>query len=101
MTEKRRKDDAAFCEGAVRIALETGKASAEVSRDLGVRQGTLQTWVHRAKTRAAEEAAGGLNESECEEQCCQLVVWVGVLRRAGGIRVVGPPSVRRSPGWCR
>ncbi|MEW2581668.1 transposase [Streptomyces syringium] len=47
--------------------LETGKPSAEVARDLGVHEGTLQTWVHRAKTRAAAEAGGGLNESEREE----------------------------------
>lgn len=35
--------------------------------DLGVHEGTLQTWVHRAKARAAAEAAGGLEESEREE----------------------------------
>jgi transposase len=27
--------------------LETGKPAAEVARDLGVHEGTLQTWVHR------------------------------------------------------
>ncbi|MFC4517582.1 transposase [Streptomyces ehimensis] len=47
--------------------LETGKSAAVVARDLGVHEGTLQTWVHRAKARAAAEAAGGLDESEREE----------------------------------
>jgi transposase len=67
MAEKRRKYDAEFREGAVRIVLETGKPSAEVARDLGVHEGTLQTWVHRARARAEAAAAGGLNESEREE----------------------------------
>ncbi|QCX82445.1 Transposase (plasmid) [Streptomyces sp. YIM 121038] len=67
MAEKRRKYDAEFREGAVRIVLETGKSSAQVAWDLGVHEGTLQTWVHRAKTRADAEAVGGLNESEREE----------------------------------
>ncbi|MEU5306856.1 transposase [Streptomyces noursei] len=56
MAEKRRKYDAEFREGAVRIVLETGKPAAEVARDLGVHEGTLQTWVHRAKVRADAEA---------------------------------------------
>ncbi|MEY9997252.1 transposase [Streptomyces sp. V4I8] len=67
MAEKRRKYDAEFREGAVRIVLETGKPSAQVARDLGVHEGTLQTWVHRAKARVDAEARGGLDESEREE----------------------------------
>ncbi|WP_030689568.1 transposase [Streptomyces sp. NRRL B-1347] len=67
MAEKRRKYDAEFREGAVRIVLETGKPSAEVARDLGVHEGTLQTWVHRARSRADAQAAGGLDETEREE----------------------------------
>ncbi|MEU5307070.1 transposase [Streptomyces noursei] len=67
MAEKRRKYDAEFREGAVRIVLETGKPSAEVAWDLGGHAGTLQTWVHRARARADAEAAGGLSESEREE----------------------------------
>ncbi|MFH8347426.1 transposase [Streptomyces sp. NPDC018045] len=64
---KRRTYDAPFREGAVRIVLEKGKPAAEAARDLGVHEGTLQTWVHRAKVRADAEAAGGLDESEREE----------------------------------
>lgn len=67
MEGKRRSYDAPFREGAVRIVLETGKPAAEVARDLGVHEGTLQTWVHRARARAAAEASGGLDESEREE----------------------------------
>ncbi|MGW1530432.1 transposase [Streptomyces sp. NPDC002159] len=52
MGGKRRSYDAPFREGAVRIVMETGKPAAEVARDLGVHEGTLQTWVHRAKARA-------------------------------------------------
>ncbi|MGY4967445.1 transposase [Streptomyces sp. 900105245] len=48
MAGKRRSYDASFREGAVRIVLETGKPAAEVAGDLGVHEGTLQTWVHRA-----------------------------------------------------
>jgi len=67
MAGKRRSYDAPFREGAVRIVLETGKSAAEVARDLGVHEGTLQTWVHRARVRADAEAAGGLDECEREE----------------------------------
>ncbi|MFI7357132.1 transposase [Streptomyces avidinii] len=63
---KRRSYDAEFREGAVRIALETGKPAAEVARDLGVHEGTLQTWVSRARG-AAETGTGPLEESEREE----------------------------------
>ena len=63
---KRRSYDTEFREGAVRIVLETGKSAAEVARDLGVHEATLQNWVHAAR-RAAEAGSGPLNESEREE----------------------------------
>ena len=44
---ERRKYDAEFREGAVRIVRETGKPIAEVARDLGVGAGTLGNWVHK------------------------------------------------------
>ncbi|MGY4967544.1 transposase [Streptomyces sp. 900105245] len=63
---RKRSYDAEFREVAVRIVVETGKPAAEVARDLGMHEGTLQTWVSR--TRGATEAGTGpLNESEREE----------------------------------
>ncbi|MET8626293.1 transposase [Kitasatospora sp. NPDC004669] len=67
MAGKRRSYDAEFRAGAVRIVTETGKSAAEVARDLGVHESTLQNWVHRARVRADVEAAGDLGESERDE----------------------------------
>jgi len=63
---KRRSYDAEFREGAVRIVLETGKPAAEVARDLGVHEGTLQNWVSKAR-ETVQAGTGSLSESEREE----------------------------------
>ena len=47
MAETRRKFDADFKEGAVRLVRETGKPIAQVARELGVVPGTLENWVAR------------------------------------------------------
>ncbi|WP_327418306.1 transposase [Streptomyces sp. NBC_01233] len=65
MAEKRRKLDAEFREGAVRIVTETGKPLAQVARELGINETTLASWVSRARRNGA--AAGGRGESVQEE----------------------------------
>jgi transposase len=64
MAESRRKFDAEFREGAVRIVTETGKSAAEVARDLGINETTLASWVSRARKADGD---GTLGESEREE----------------------------------
>lgn len=64
MAESRRKFDAEFREGAVRIVTETGKSAAEVARDLGINETTLASWVSRARKAGGD---GTLDASEREE----------------------------------
>ena len=65
MSEKRKKYDQEFRQGAVRIVEETGKPIAQIARDLGVNEGTLGNWVNRA--RAAREGRGELSGDDYEE----------------------------------
>jgi transposase len=64
--ETRRRYDAEFKEGAVRIVRETGKPIAQVARDLGINAGTLENWVAKDR-RAREGGDGGLSEGERAE----------------------------------
>ena len=66
MPEKRRKFDAEFREGAVRLVRETGKPIAAIARDLGVNEGTLGNWVNTDKRRRGE-SDGALSEDERAE----------------------------------
>ncbi len=50
MSETRRRYDAEFREGAVRVVSETGKPVAQVARELGINPGTLGSWVNRDRT---------------------------------------------------
>jgi transposase len=65
MSEKRRKYDQEFREGAVRIVRETGKPIAQVARDLGINEGTLGHWY--AKDRAEREGTSGLSVEDIAE----------------------------------
>lgn len=47
MSEKRKKYDRAFREGAVRIVRETGKSIAQVARDLGFMRARWATGLPR------------------------------------------------------
>ena len=64
MSEKRRKFDQDFKDGAVRIVLESGRPVAEIARELDVHEGTLGNWVTKAKAR---QEPGALRESERDE----------------------------------
>ena len=65
MPEQRRKFDAEFREGAVRLVRETGKPIAQIARDLGINEGTLGNWVVR--DRAGREGADGLSHDDLVE----------------------------------
>lgn len=65
MSEKRKRYDREFREGAVRIVLETGKPVAQVARDLGVHEATLGNWVTR--DREAREGRGELRPDDLAE----------------------------------
>ena len=66
MGETRRKFDADFREGAVRLVRETGKPVAQVARDLGINEGTLGNWVN-ADRRRRGDGNGELGEDERAE----------------------------------
>jgi transposase len=66
MAETRRRFDAEFREGAVRIVRETGRPIAQVARELGINGGTLGNWV-AADRQARGQGNGQLLESEREE----------------------------------
>jgi transposase len=65
MSEKRKKYDREFRDGAVRIVRETGKSIAAVARDLGVHEGPLGNWV--AQDRQAREGRGELTRDDLED----------------------------------
>lgn len=65
MSEKRKKYDREFRDGAVRIVRETGKSIAQVARDLGVHEGTLGNWVVR--DREGREGRGELTRDDLED----------------------------------
>ena len=67
MPEIRRKYDADFKAGAVRIVNETRKSIAQVAKDLGINEGTLGNWVNLARVAAEKDSGGRLAESDRAE----------------------------------
>ena len=65
MSEKRRKFDQEFREGAVRIVRDTGKPIAQIARDLDINAGALGNWV--AKDRAERTGTQGLSTGDIDE----------------------------------
>jgi transposase len=66
MAESRRRFDAEFKEGAVRIVRETGKPIAQVARELGINAGTLGNWMGNRRRRESGDD-GVVSESERAE----------------------------------
>jgi len=56
-----------YRETAVAMVRETGKAIAEVARDLGVNEGTLGNWVSADRRRRGEQREDQVNETERAE----------------------------------
>jgi transposase len=87
MAESRRKFDADFKEGAVRLVRETGKPIAQVARDLGINEGTLGNWVNTDRRRRGERD-GALSEDERAElarlrkENAELAMGCDVLKRS-------------------
>lgn len=66
MAQTRRKFDADFKEGAVRLVRETGKPIAQVARELGIHDATLGNWVNIDRRRR-EGSNGALSQDERAE----------------------------------
>jgi transposase len=87
VSERRRKFDQDFKEGAVRLVRETGKPIAQVARELGIHDGTLGNWVN-ADRRRRECGGGALSEDERSElvrlrkHCAELQMRCDVLKRS-------------------
>ncbi|MER7773010.1 transposase [Kitasatospora sp. NPDC096140] len=84
----------------MRIVLETGKPAAQVARDLGVREATLQNWVHAAR-KASEAGTGPVEESEREELARLRAKEKEQAKRIVEltVRLAGVCALRGRDGW--
>lgn len=64
MPEKRRKSEKDFSDEAVDIVVTTGRAVAEVAREIGVHEGTLGNGMG---LRQRSQKPGAVTEDECVE----------------------------------
>jgi len=92
MAETRRKFDADFKEGAVRLVRDTGRPIVQVARDLGINAGTLGNWVELDRRRRGA-GSGGLSEDERAElvrlrrENAELAMRCDVLKRSAALWV--------------
>jgi transposase len=86
MAETRRKFDADFKEGAVRLVRETGRPIAQVAKDLGINEGTLGNWVNADKRRRGDGSALGEDErvelARLRRENAELAMERDVLKRS-------------------
>ena len=86
MAETRRKFDADFKEGAVRLVRETGKPIAQVAKDLGINEGTLGNWVNADRRRRGDGAELGEDEraelARLRKENAELAMERDVLKRS-------------------
>ncbi|MEU3282519.1 transposase [Streptomyces antibioticus] len=98
MAGKRRKFDAEFREGAVRIVAETGKPVAQVAQDLGINETTLASWVSRARRAGG---AGGVTATGESEELARLRRENAQLKRDNKELAMGRDVLKRCMGAPR
>ena len=93
MPEMGRKFDQDFRESAVRLVRETSKPIAQVTRDLGINEGSLGNWVNADKRRRGD-GTGVLDEVERAEMArlrkenAELAMERDVLKRSAPARSI-------------
>ena len=92
MAETRRKFDADFKEGAVRLVRETGRPVAQVAKDLGINAGTLANWVNADRRRRGDGTELGEDEraelARLRKENAELAMERDVLKRSVALWVL-------------